>query len=217
MSLEKLYQEIKNCHICPLMDKYKTLRLIEAVNIKSDVFIISQSLAESQLRLSGINFFNKEGVLGNTGTNLEIFLNKFKRTVHPNHPIYTPVYNTEITQCFPGKTKKGDRIPTLLEIKTCINQKFLLQEIEIIKPKLILLMGKLSYENFFNHILLEKPKVNLTEYINSLTSIPIFNVNGTIVHVLPIQHASGANPRFNKMTKNELLIEKIIRTLEQPS
>ena len=73
MELVKLYNEIHNCHICPKMEPYKELRNPSAVNEKTKVFIISQALAEKQLRFSGINFFQLDGVLGNTGKQLQTY------------------------------------------------------------------------------------------------------------------------------------------------
>jgi hypothetical protein len=135
--LRKLYHEIHVCHLCPKMDPFKALRRPEAIDLSMDVFIVSQALAEGQLRQSGVNFFTAEGGLGSTGRNLETFLNQFHRTVYPPRevrlasgvvipPASAPlrsVYNTELTQCFPGKGSTGtDRAPTATEIATCLRQ-----------------------------------------------------------------------------------------------
>jgi len=229
IELNHLYNEIHKCHICPKMDPYKVTRNINAVSLKSDVFIISQALAREQLRLSGINFFNKEGIIGNTGKNLEKFLNKFDRTTYPENeiklscditipkclPNYIPVYNTEITQCYPGKNNKGDRPPISSEIYNCISQNFFLNEISLIRPKLLLLMGRISYEIFFKHILNENIEYSLSKYISIIedSKIPSRVINNIIIYILPIQHASGANPRFSKMIQNKTLIDKIIKCL----
>ena len=167
--LYELYKDIQNCHICAQMDREKSLRLVDAVNRKSDVFIISQTLAENQLRKSGVNFFRVDGSLGNTGASLERFLNKFNRTVYPHqevkvsgdvtisscNPKYKPVYNTEIAQCYPGKNKvkKGDRKPNSDEILNCNRKGFLTNEITMIQPRLLLLMGKASRDSFFDYFL----------------------------------------------------------------
>ena len=60
------------------------------------------------------------------------------------------VYNTELTQCFPGKGNTGgDRVPTVTEIATCLRQNFLKREIALIKPKLLFLMGDKSRRAFY--------------------------------------------------------------------
>ena len=231
--LNKLYREIRACHICPEMDLEKALRLTQAVNPKSDVFIISQSLAAKQLRRSGVNFFEVSGKLGNTGNRLERFLNKFNRTVYPYQeviisnnvtipkcrPDHLSVYNTEIAQCYPGKEEAGhgDRTPEKEEIHNCIKQGFLIKEIEMIEPRLLLLMGKSSRDSFFKHILNAPYPDSLSTHISEIVQtgeIPQFYLGNRSVYIFPIQHASGANPQFRKIITNAKLIELIKEVLE---
>lgn len=222
--LEQLYRHIQSCHDCPNMNHTKALRLTEAVNAQSDIFIISQSLSEKHLRYSGVNFFDIYGCLGNTGTNLEKLLNNFKRTIYPPQEIkingyiipkckegFYSIYNTEIAQCYPGKIINKDRAPSSSEIYTCVKNNYLLKEILLIKPKLIFLMGTSSYQGFFKYILKIKQTFNLTEYITQIekTEIPKFSINEVNTYVMPIQHASGANPRFWSLLKNKTIIDKI--------
>ena len=225
--IEIIHLKIAQCHICPKMDKIKHVRNPLSVGEKTPVFILSQSLAESQLRKSGVNFFKQDGNLGSTGKQLEKFLNKINQTVFPPHdirldegiviskrkPEFYSVYNTEITHCYPGKAKlKGDRIPDKLEITNCLEQGFLFSEINLIKPKLILLMGKLSIKTFYKYILNQRNDKSITDLIYesiSSNSIPKFNFGNLDIGFLPIQHASGANPLYNKMIKNEGFINLI--------
>lgn len=231
--LDALYESINSCHVCPNMDTEKAPRLVKAVSLTSDVFIVSQTLAESQLRRSGVNFFQANGRLGNTGATLEKFLNKFSRTVYPHQKVtlrdsvtipkcregFLSIYNTEIAQCYPGKKSgnKGDRLPTKEEISNCLAKGFLKREIELIKPKLVLLMGKASRDSFFSQVLQASYPESLSEHIAAITvsgAIPQFDIGRIKAHVLPIQHASGANPRFFEMVKNNRLIEIIKEVLK---
>ena len=226
--LNELYSDIKECHMCRRMDSEKTLRLTQAVNPKSDVFIISQALAASQLRRSGVNFFQRNGKLGSTGKNLEKFLNRFNRSVYPYRKIklsngvvipkcksgYLSVYNTEIVQCYPGKKEKGhsDRTPGSDEILNCIKQRFLIKEIKLIKPKLLLLMGKKSRDAFYKFFMNKPHPHSLSDHISRTVrsrNIPTTTLNKNTVYVLPIQHASGANPSFNDIINNKKLIQLI--------
>jgi uracil-DNA glycosylase len=226
IELNELYQEIHNCHICPKMDKFKELRNVSAVSQKTKVFIISQALAEKQLRLSGVNFFQMDGNLGSTGKQLEKFLNLFNQTVFPAQEIVLkdgtkipkcgdnllPVYNTEITQCFPGKGINGDRVPDSLEIENCLEKNFLFNEIKIIKPKLLLLMGRLSIKTFYKFILGNEPNISTNEMIDDIVRkgiIPKCELGEHKIGFLPIQHASGLNPQYPKMLKNFELIKLI--------
>lgn len=147
--LNKIYEDIRECHICPEIDSEKTLLLTQAVNPKSDVFIVSQSLAEDMARLSGVRFFKTSGEPGISGRNLEKFLNKFNRTIYPPQevrlpkdatirkcePDYIPAYTTPIAQCYPGRKENGEcRTPKKSEILNCISQRFVIKELESIKP-----------------------------------------------------------------------------------
>lgn len=230
--LVNLYSDIHNCHICPKMDKFKLQRKIESVDENSKVFILSQALAENQLRKSGVNFFKPDGLVGDTGKLLEKFLNQIGQTIYPPREIklengniipkgnqkFKSVYNTEITQCYPGKGKvKGDRVPDKNEIQSCIDSNFLLNEIQIIQPKLMLLMGRESTQTFFRYILKIENKLTLTDLINQIISkneIPKTNIFGNEIAYMPIQHASGANPSFGKMCNNEKLITLIKNYLD---
>jgi uracil-DNA glycosylase family 4 len=197
--LKDLYQKIFECHICPLMDSQKALRKVELTNTSADVFIISQSLARDTLRESGISFITKELKIGSTGRQLEKFLNKFGRTIDPKNE--KCVYNSEIAQCYPGKNKngKGDRKPTQDEMANCLH--FLLKEIDLVKPKVILLMGKSSRDAFWKYVL-KKKCLPFSEHVGKLDYY-----NG--IPIIPIQHASGANPRYKKMLANEKLVSLI--------
>ena len=193
----QLYEKIHKCHICPLMDSHKVLRKIESTNTLADVFIVSQSLAKDTLRESGINFFKIDGSMGSTGYYLEKFLNKIGRTIDPTNK--KCVYNTEIVQCFPGKKGKGDRPPLNEEIINC--KHFLIEEIDLIKPALILLMGKSSRDGFWKFILNKK----LSPFSQSVGLVDYYNN----IPVIPIQHASGINHRYSNMLNDEELINKI--------
>lgn len=225
--LHQLYSRIADCHICPSMDPKKVFRIPEGVDPGMDIFIISQALAETQLRLSGVNFFKLKGDLGSTGKNLERFLNLFGRTVYPPTEIrlsseslvpqckksYYSVYNTELTQCFPGKeANERDREPNKEEIRRCLDQGFVEEEIRLIKPKLILLMGEKSRRAFYQFFLGENRNDNLSTHLESIISkrsIPKIKVAGQEVYVLPIQHASGANRLFFRMAQDKNLVELI--------
>ena len=57
------------------------------------------------------------------------------------------VYMSAICRCFPGKIPKGgDRPPSKLEIETC--KQWIDAEIDLLKPELILPVGKMAIEKF---------------------------------------------------------------------
>jgi uracil-DNA glycosylase len=129
------------------------------------------------------------------------------------------VYNTEIAQCFPGRKENREiRNPTKIEMRNCAEMCFIERELELIRPKLVILMGKKSWSSFYE-IVLEKTlrQNNLSKRIEEIcqqSEIPTECIGDFEFKCLPIQHASGANPRFSTMIKNNTLVELIKEVLD---
>ena len=232
VQLLKLYDEIHSCHVCLDMDPDKALRRIESVQAGMDVFIVSQALAEHQLRVTGVNFFTQNGRPGQTGKMLERFLNQFGRTVFPKKSVYLgkgftvekaqsgciSVYNTDIAQCFPGKMKSGDRPPSDEEIKECVGKGFLTREIQLIRPKLLLLMGKKSRKAFYEHVINDPRADTPTEHLKSILEsgcIPTERLADMSLRVLPIPHPAVRDRSFIDLIENKRLIAMIREVLKQ--
>jgi len=212
--LQFIFNEIYNLNICG-KDPLKVHRDISKTNINSKVMIIAEAMAPEQVRLSGVNYFFKDGTIGNTGKSFEKFLNKFEYTVYPDKP--NCVYHTEIVHGFPGyeikNGKKYIRRPTKKEIQLSIASGILQNEIEIVQPKLILLMGNTAYQSFYTYFLGIKPKDNLTKEIREISNTKKFK-RYMDIPMIPIQHSSGANPRFRQMLENKSLISLIKKILD---
>lgn len=92
------------------------------------------------------------------------------------------IYMTAVCRCFPGKKPKGgDRVPNKTEIKTC--SRWLNAEIDILKPQLVIPVGKLAISQY-----LEVKK--LTDVIGQLHQITL---NGIQIDMIPLPHPSGAS------------------------
>jgi uracil-DNA glycosylase len=97
------------------------------------------------------------------------------------------VYMSAICRCYPGKknngSKKahGDRVPEADEIERC--SRWLFAEIDILKPELIILVGKLAISQFMS---IKK----LDEVIGHRHKIEI---NGHACDAIPLPHPSGAS------------------------
>ena len=97
------------------------------------------------------------------------------------------IYMSAICRCYPGKKKTGkakahgDRVPDQDEIEQCTQ--WLLAEIEILQPELIILVGKLAISQFMT---IKK----LDEVIGQTHSITI---NGHQCDAIPLPHPSGAS------------------------
>jgi len=105
-------------------------------------------------------------------------------------------YMTAVTKCFPGKMKKGsgDRVPSRTEQELC--RHFLENELELVKPKLIIPIGRLAIERFFGS------ESSLEEMIGTEKQ-----VDGR--WIIPLPHPSGAS-RWHQIAENRKRIDKAI-------
>ena len=100
-------------------------------------------------------------------------------------------YRTAITKCFPGRssTGAGDRRPSPGSIALCAS--WLEQELALLRPRVILLLGGLAIERFWGAITLERA-VGTARVIDGVTYI-----------ALP--HPSGASRWLNDPAHRALL------------
>jgi uracil-DNA glycosylase len=93
------------------------------------------------------------------------------------------VYLTSLTRCFPGKSPggNGDRPPSAAEIALC--RRFLERELAIVRPRLVLLVGKMAIDAFLG-------KRPLVEVVGQ-----VFSIDDRLF--LPLPHASGVSRWLN--------------------
>ena len=94
------------------------------------------------------------------------------------------VYMAAVCRCFPGKNAQGgDRVPSRHEITLCSD--WLQAELAILKPGLVIAVGKLAIVQFLNQL------PALTELIGRSVRVQKF---GHTFDVVPLPHPSGASP-----------------------
>ncbi len=104
-------------------------------------------------------------------------------------------YFTAITKCYPGPARgQGDRVPTARERALC--RPFLERELALIRPKLILTVGRLATAHFLGD------DIPLTEAIGRS-----FERNGRII--LPLPHPSGVSRWTNDPRNRERLAQAL--------
>lgn len=93
------------------------------------------------------------------------------------------IYFAAVCRCFPGKTPAGgDRVPDREEAANC--RRWLDAEVRILKPALLVPVGKLAIEQFFE-------PAPLTERIGRMFTL---KTGADQVDVIPLPHPSGASP-----------------------
>jgi uracil-DNA glycosylase len=108
------------------------------------------------------------------------------------------VYIAAVCRCFPGRNPKGgDRVPSKQEIAAC--RPWLDTEIELLKPKLIIPVGKLAIQQFLKFD-------KLTEVIGQ--SFKIQTVAGK-ADCIPLPHPSGASTWHRMEPGKTLLLDAL--------
>lgn len=99
------------------------------------------------------------------------------------------VYFSAVARCFPGKstTGSGDRPPSLDEIENC--RVHLISEIQALKPKLILAVGRTA----MNEILKSEGFTKTSKLEDFVGRKFKTNYHGAVVTVIPLPHPSGVS------------------------
>jgi len=192
-SLERLHARIRVCTRCVDAGLLKHARPIVAGSILDRIAIVGQ--APGAVELSTGQPFS-----GRSGAELRRWL--ARAGIDEDH---LP-YRTAITKCFPGKSAAGggDRRPSPAEIGLCAP--WLEEELALLRPRVILLVGGLAIGRFWGKISLEAA-VGTSRQIEGVTYI-----------ALP--HPSGASRWLNDARHRLLLtralakVRRAVRTLD---
>lgn len=110
------------------------------------------------------------------------------------------VYIAAVCRCFPGKHPGGgDRVPARAEIASC--RDWLTREIELLRPRLILPVGKLAIAQLM-------PVAKLTEVVGLRHSVTLADHH---LDAIPLPHPSGIST-WHRRPPGSLLLD---RALEQ--
>jgi uracil-DNA glycosylase len=113
------------------------------------------------------------------------------------------VYMAAVCRCFPGKNPKGgDRVPSPAEIGNCAG--WLQAEIDLLKPDLILPVGKLAISELM-------PVKKLGDVIGKLHHVTF---HGHQTEMIPLPHPSGAST-WHRMEPGLTLLESALTILQQ--
>jgi uracil-DNA glycosylase len=111
------------------------------------------------------------------------------------------IYIAAVTRCYPGPSPsgRGDRVPSPKEQESCAV--WLESELRIIRPKLVIPIGKLAIERFL-------PKVPLDQLIGR--GFDIEHAGGKSL-AIPLPHPSGASSWVHQGNHPELLTRALAR------
>jgi len=145
--LESFYNEIKDCQLCPL-GATRTKFVFGVGNPNADLMLIGEAPGRNE-DLQGEPFVGRAGQL----------LDKILAAINLSRE---EVYIANVLKCRPP----NNRDPLKSESDTC--QPYLKQQIELIKPKLILALGRVSGTWLLGEDLALKDMRNKTYSYNSI-------------------------------------------------
>ncbi len=121
----------------------------------------------------------------------------------PETVVRARIYFAAVCRCFPGKAAAGtDRVPNPAEIANCSG--WLDEEIRILRPSLVLPVGRLAITQFL-------PAAPLAELIGRGFA---GERAGQTFDVIPLPHPSGASP-WHKIPPGRDLLARALRRLRQ--
>jgi uracil-DNA glycosylase len=115
--------------------------------------------------------------------------------------VRSKIYFAAVCRCFPGKSSSGtDRVPAPDEVRNCSS--WMDDEISILKPRLVIPVGRLAIAQFIECTKLEK--VIGRKYRAKRA--------GHEFDLVPLPHPSGASP-WHKIPPGRQLLEKAMRKI----
>ena len=116
------------------------------------------------------------------------------------------IYFAAVCRCFPGKKPAGgDRVPDDDEIAAC--SRWLAAEVALLRPQLILPVGKLAITQFL-------PAAPLNDTIGQSFRI---DYRGHATDCIPLPHPSGASPWHRMEPGRTLLHEALAKIAAHPA
>jgi DNA polymerase len=182
-----LQHKIDQCERCSFVEHLKGP--IVKVGKETKHLFVGEAPAPNGWRKSGRAFYTPQGKLLATGRNFLKMLETLEIKLED-------ITYTEVVKCMPRERKFLKKA-----VKNC--KPFLLKQLELIKPKIIIPLG--SYAS-----------IHLTEILGIRNSRPFKELKGNLLKtkdflVLPLQHPSPANPyglKFNLPVLKKLVSSK---------
>ncbi len=182
-------KKLKQCQLCPQMIGTPVV----GNPVKSPIILIGQAPGHKEIEVHKPFAWTAGKTLFKWFSGIGLEEDDFRQRV----------YMTAVCRCFPGKNPKGgDRVPDKEEIKNC--SQWLHKEIELVKPKLILPVGKLAISQFFEF-------KKLTEVVGKKHRI---NLNNQLTDFIPLPHPSGAST-WHRMEPGKELLNQSLRLIKK--
>ena len=185
MQLSDIDIEIHKCNLCgEMVEKFPNSKTV-SIGKKKDIVILGEAPANNGWRKSGIAWYDVNHKLLPSGVILQKLLNEIDLKLEDT-------YFLETIKCYPKDRKY---------LNKCSNncKKYLFKQLDIIKPKIVLVLGDAATKAIFNF----KYK-KFSDVVGN-----VFDING--YKIIPIYHPSPISPMSYK--GNIEILKKIKRYL----
>lgn len=191
--LDDLVTRLRGCALCPKMHR----PAVSGGPVSSRVITVGQAPG------------TKEPVLGRpfAWTAGKTLFGWFERACGMTEAEFrSSIYMAAVCRCFPGKNATGgDRVPDAQEIATC--SRWLEAEIDILRPTLVIPIGKLAIGQFI-------ASDKLTEIIGKKQNV---TYRGHRFDLVPLPHPSGASPWHRIEPGKTLLAQALELIVRHPA
>src|SRR5438552_7451739 len=188
LELNRHIAQLLKCRRCPRMKSTP----VSGGAIKSDIMIIGQAPGPREPVLER-PFAHTAG---------KTLFRWFEQFCGMNEAaVRSKIYFAAVCRCFPGKSTSGtDRVPAPDEIRNCSS--WMIEEIKILKPRLIIPVGRLAISQF---IVCEKLEKVIGRKFRAHRADHVFDL-------IPLPHPSGASP-WHKIAPGKQLLEQAMRKI----
>ena len=187
--LAELHDEIRVCEQCAVAGYLARANTVGATRgrIGDAIMVVGQAPGHLSVE-RGMPFAGPGGVI------LDRWL---RQAGFAEGALHREVYLSALTRCDPGKNPRGtgDRKPSLPELALC--RPYLLRELELVRPQVILPVGGMAIAAFLGLQRLE-------DVIGEA-----FERNGALL--LPLPHPSGVSRWLNDAAHQQLLVRALER------
>ncbi len=181
-------RRLRACRLCPQMHT----PVVSGGAVVSDVLLVGQAPGD------------KEPVLGRPfawTAGKTLFRWFHDASSMTEETFRSTIYMAAVCRCFPGKKSTGgDRVPSPAEVESCST--WLKREIQILKPRLVIPVGKLAIEQF---IAPQKLDALIGQKIRATFA-------GHQFDLIPLPHPSGASP-WHRMEPGKTLLRHAMQLI----
>ena len=188
LSLQQHQQALQQCHHCPKMLGTP----VTGQAVESSILLVGQAPGNKEIEVHRPFAWTAGKTLFGWFEKIGVTEEAFRKQV----------YMAAVCRCFPGKNPKGgDRVPDKVEIAEC--QHWLKQEISILKPRLVIPVGKLAISQF----------MTVNKLVDVIGQTHNTEFDGQKFDLIPLPHPSGAST-WHRSEPGKTLLIKALRQIQ---